>query len=46
MSIEKSRNRDININDLMNEIDNDHQVNAVSVDIDKRLTELDLSKRL
>lgn len=37
MSIGKSRNSDININDLMNEIDNENQVNAVSVDIDKRL---------
>lgn len=40
MSIGKSRNSDIDINSLMNEIDNENQVNAVSADIDKRLAEL------
>ncbi len=40
MSIGKSRNSDIDINSLMSEIDNEHQVNAVSADIDKRLAEL------
>lgn len=40
MSIGKSRNSDIDINSLMNEIDSENQVNAVSVDINKRLAEL------
>ena len=40
MSIGKSRNSDIDINSLMNEIDNENQVNTISADIDKRLAEL------
>lgn len=40
MSIGKSRNSEIDINSLMNEIDSENQVNAVSVDINKRLAEL------
>lgn len=45
MSIEKSRNSDIDINSLMNEIDSENQVNAVSVDIDRQLTELKATNR-
>jgi hypothetical protein len=45
MSIGKSRNNGIDINDLMNEIDSENQVNAVSADADKRLAELKAANR-
>lgn len=45
MSIGKSRNSDIDINNLMNVIDNENQVNTVSANIDKRLAELKAANR-
>lgn len=45
MSIGKSRNSSIDINDLVNEIDSENQVNAISADIDKRLAELKAANR-